>query len=166
LQHGNSVTEEVPVSPKINIHTIDNLLLDDTVLVTTNLETDDDFSEELLPRPILLIEKEETEDEEASEEEEDIDINSEVETDTEPTGNMPTESNSEANGGQVKDEFWDYETYMIDENFIIYNHEKTYEQGRFEYKYKITRNLLEMTHYQGNTPELYAGKKLIYQRKK
>ena len=65
-----------------------------------------------------------------------------------------------------KKDFFYYRTYKIDKNFIIYDHEKTIEQGRFEYKYKITKNRLEMTHHQGNTDELSAGQILIYQREK
>ena len=63
-------------------------------------------------------------------------------------------------------EFFYYRTYKIDENFIIYAHEKTYYEGRFEYKYKFIRSRLEMTHHQGNTNELSAGHIHIYQRKK
>ena len=63
------------------------------------------------------------------------------------------------------DEFYDYKTYQINGSLIIYNHEKTFEEGRFEYKYTITKNELKLTHYQGPTTELSAGQKLIYQRK-
>jgi len=63
-------------------------------------------------------------------------------------------------------EFWDDETYKIDENFIIFNPEKTYEEGRSDWKYKIINNNLEMTHYQGNIEDLFQGIKKIYKRKK
>lgn len=64
-----------------------------------------------------------------------------------------------------KDELYE-KTYKIDENFICYDHEKTYEQGRFDYKYKITKYKLEMTMYQGNMSDFISPPKVIYQRKK
>jgi len=57
-------------------------------------------------------------------------------------------------------------SYLIDENFIIYNPEKPYEQGWYVYKYKLTNEKLEMTHHNGCVEELYSGQILIYQRKK
>ena len=65
-----------------------------------------------------------------------------------------------------KNKFHYYRTYKIKDNFIIYDHEKTYEQGRFEYKYTFTEEKLEMTHHQGHTTDLDANHFLIYQRKK
>jgi len=58
-----------------------------------------------------------------------------------------------------------YVTYIVDESIIIYNHEKTFDEGRNEYKYEIIKNQLKMTHYKGHTTELYQGHILIYQQK-
>jgi len=57
-------------------------------------------------------------------------------------------------------------TYEIDENILCYYPEKTFDQGRLEYKYEITKNRLKMTLYQGHTLELHSGHIFIYQQKK
>jgi len=44
------------------------------------------------------------------------------------------------------DEFF-YRSYKIDKKFIYYNPEKTYEQGRIDYRYSISKNQLKMTYH-------------------
>jgi hypothetical protein len=57
-------------------------------------------------------------------------------------------------------------TYSIDNDFIYYNYEKTYEEGRHDYKYRITHNILEMEHHQGIVHGMYYRHLIIYKRKK
>ena len=46
-----------------------------------------------------------------------------------------------------------YGTYKIGKTYIYYNYEKTYEQGRYDYKYEITKDgHLKMTFDRGDIP--------------
>ncbi len=65
----------------------------------------------------------------------------------------------------IEDRFYDG-TYKIDKNFLYYGYEKTYEQGRFDYRYRITKNQLKMTYHNGIIELIYGHPTIfIYQRK-
>ena len=42
-----------------------------------------------------------------------------------------------------------YRSYKIDKKFIYYNYDRSYEQGRYDYRYNISKGLLKMTYSQG-----------------
>ena len=57
-------------------------------------------------------------------------------------------------------------TYSIDKDFIYFNYEKTYHEGRHDYRYRITQNYLEIEHYRGLVKDMYSKQIVIYKRKK